>query len=148
MKQTVLGKALPDFHKQYTRRITLCAGTALLALCLNIVFTACRTPENHSWMLLGNICADVAAGFFLIYYISAVVMPMKRLLHLMSSPSETVAGTVCQIDRTVTRYMDMDCCCVRVDDRRLFLPVGTISLQAQQRYTFRIASNLIVEVSQ
>ena len=42
--------------------------------------------------------------------------------------------------------MDLDCLEVQVDERRLYVPVGTILLTSGNTYRFHLVSHIITEV--
>lgn len=145
MKQTILGMPLHTCEARLRRRITGCCLLAVLTLGLNLLFTTLRTEENHSWMLLLNILADGLCGSFLVYYVNLHILPQRRFCKLLHRDTVMLEGTVSRIDPHCQRYMDMDCHCVTVDQRRLFLPANTIKLEENTRYTLFLTSNIIVE---
>lgn len=145
MKRNILGQSPYTYKKQLNRRILGCTLLFLLTVALNIVFTALRTEQNHVWMLLLNILADILCGCFLVYYVNLYIIPRSRLYRLMCRDKIQLQGTVSCINTEYIRYMDVDCHSVTVGGRRLFLPADTIALKEGQSYTFHLVSNIIAE---
>lgn len=147
MKQSVLGQPVHIYRKKLHRRIGLCVSAAVFTLGLNILLTALRTDTNHAFMLTANIVADILCGFFLLYDTQLHIRPQIRLYRLFTRQREQLTGTVTHISPQVQRYMDLDCYAVTVDERKVFLPAGTLELKLQT-YTLFLVSNVIVEVGQ
>lgn len=147
MKQSVLGQSVRSYKKKLTVHIGLCIAGLVLTVGLNILFTALRTDRNHTLMLVLNIAADVLCGFLLLYACQMHILPALRLYRLFCRNREQLTGRVTGISQTTQRYMDMDCYTVTVNNRRIFLPVGTLSVQPEE-YTFFLVSNIIVEAEQ
>lgn len=148
MKQTVIGQDPLRYRRCLKRRICLCAALVLLTLAGNAAAAAARTEENHTLLLTLNILSDIACGFFLVYDIDIRILPGYRLAALMDREKAAVTGTVTHIAPDTVRYMDIDCRQVTVDGRRLFLPAGTLTLNEQEAYHFRVAANIILEAEQ
>lgn len=148
MKQTIWGRSPAHCKKLLIRRLAVCGTVLFVTLVLNLVCLASRTEVNHTWMLAANILSDIACGFFLVYYISEYVSPNYSLYKLIGRETADLTGRITHIAQTTTRYMDMDCYAVTVDSRRLFLPAGTVQLQENELYQFRIAANMILEAEQ
>ena len=147
MNQTILTPSPQAFQQFFRRRALLCGLLAAGTLGFNILLLCLRTDENHTWMLIFNILTDIACGCFLVDQLSRVLLPKWKLLQLSRRRQDSLEGTVLNISETVTRYMDMDCLTVTLENRKLFLPCDTISLREQERYRFSIASNIILEAS-
>lgn len=147
MTRSVLGQSAHSYKKRLDRRIGLCIAVLVLTVGLNILFTALRTESSHTLMLILNIAADVFCGFLLLFIWDMHILPGLRLYRLFCRNRELLTGTVTKISQNTQRYMDIDCYTVTVDDRRVFLPAGTFSLQ-QEHYTFSLVSNIIVEAEQ
>ena len=143
----VLGMSCAQCKQLLRRRLVWCILLILLTVSANILFTALRTEQNHTWMLLLNIAADVLCSFFLLYYADMQILPQYRLYKLFCRPQEQLTGTVTWISPAPQRYMDLDCYCIMVDNRRVFLPVCGIVLE-ESSYTFHLVSNIILEVRQ
>lgn len=148
MKQTVLGMSPTAYQKILRRRTLLCLAVAGLALGLNILFTILRTDTNHTLMLILNILSDILAGCFLVTFISLRILPQRRLFRLFAKDKTVFEMTVESICDQPRRYMDMDCVTVNGSGRTCFLPVGTLILREQERYTLSLVSNIILEVHQ
>lgn len=147
MKQSVLGQSARSYKKKLHQHIGLCIAGLMLTVGLNILFTSLRTERNHTLMLILNIAADVVCGFLLLYAFQVHLFPALRLYKLFCRNREQLTGKVTGISQTTQRYMDMDCYTVTVNDRRVFLPAGTMSIQPAE-YTFFLVSNIIVEAEQ
>lgn len=147
MIQTVLGHSARSYKKRLDQRIGLCISVFVLTVGLNILFTALRTDSNHTLMLILNIAADVLCGFFLLYAWDMHILPGLRLYRLFRRNRELLSGTVTEISQGTQRYMDIDCYTVTVNDRRVFLPAGTLKIQ-YAACTLSLVSNIIVEAEQ
>ena len=147
MIRSVLGQSAHSYKKRLDRRIGLCIAVFVLTVGLNILFTALRTDSNHGLMLILNIAVDVLCGFFLLYEIEMHILPRVRLYRLFCRNRELLSGTVTEISQDTQRYMDIDCHTVTVDDRRVFLPAGTLKIQ-NAACTLSLVSNIIVEAEQ
>lgn len=145
MKQNILGMSLPACKRLLKRQWALCIAVAVLALALNIVFTAGRNGENHSLMLFLNIAADALAGCFLVFYLYVRILPRRRLYRMMCRYRSALSGVPVSIGAQTLRYMDIDCYPVELEGQRLFLPAGALRLEAGCFYSFQTVSNMIVE---
>ncbi len=149
MTQTVLGSGKGPFVKRLNRRYGLCVLAALVALGLNLVLTALRNDQNHTALLWLNILLDVAAGWFLIFYISLGILPDRRLLRLYNGSRRAFGGTVTHITAQTKRVRHMDCYTVTLsgaDTRQLFLPAGTaLELKEGEQVTLWAVDGVIVE---
>lgn len=148
MKQTILMDNPAVFEKTLRRRIQLSFFVALLTLCLNVVLTLLRTDANHTFMLIANIALDILCGLFLLPLITLRILPQKKLLNLTRQEKECLQATVSEISGHIQRYMDMDCLTVTTENRTLFLPVNTLTLQKGTVYRFCLVQNIIVEAEQ
>lgn len=147
MKQTVLGTDRASFQKNVRKNILLCGLVFCAVLILHGVCTALRTDQNHTAMLIANIAADMVGGSFLIARLSLCVLPQQKLLRLYALANQETAGQVLEIGSELIHYIGVNCYEVRLPDRRLFLPAGTMVLTVGEHYCFRLKGNLIVEVS-
>lgn len=147
MKQTIIGVPLSQYEKMLRYRTGLCILVAAGTIGLNILFTALRTDSNHTIMLILNIVSDILCGLFLLPFVSLRILPQRKLLKLMRREKEVIRVTVHQVSPTSQRYMDIDCHVVTGENRRFFLPVGTIALQEQAEYSLSLVQNIIVEAT-
>ena len=69
----------------------------------------------------------------------------QNLLRLTKHRFSTYYGTVQSVFVVSIRYMDLDCMEVQVDERRLYIPVGTILLTSGNTYRFHLVSHIITE---
>lgn len=148
MNQTVLGRSPAAFKQQLDRLVLRCAVLGAAAVGLNILFTACRTEQNHTLMLVLNILTDVLAGIYILYTADVQILPKSRLYRLACRETELLRGTVSSISTDTIRYMNIDCHTVTLDSRRLFLPAGTICLEENKACFCRVAANIILEAEQ
>lgn len=148
MKQTILEKPAQAFRQTLRMRTALCIALAVLTAVINLFCILARTEANHTAMLWVNILTDILCGFFVLSFACFRILPQRRLYALFCREGVSAAGTVSRVSRSTTRHMDMDCLEITADSRRLFLPVGTITLSEGETYTFRIVSNVIVEAWQ
>lgn len=147
MTRSVLGQSAHSYKKRLDLRIGLCIAVFVLTVGLNILFTVLRTDSNHTLMLILNIAADVLCGFLLLYTWDMHILPGLRLYRLFCRNRELLSGTVTEISQDTQRYMDIDCHTVTVDNRRVFLPAGTLNIQ-KAACTLSLVSNIIVEAEQ
>lgn len=147
MKQTIFGTDRAACQKNLRVNILLCIFVFCVIVVLHAVCTGMRTADNHTYMLIANIGADVIGGSFLIARLSMCVFPQKKRLQLYDRAAQEAAGQVVEIGNTVIHYIGVDCYEVSLSDRRLFLPADTMVLTVGQHYRFRLKGNLIVEVS-
>lgn len=148
MKQTILGKPAKVFRRTLRIRTAVSIALMVLTAVINLLCVLARTETNHTVMLWVNILTDILCGFFVLSFAGFRILPQRRLYALFRKAGISVGGMVSRISNSTTRHMDMDCLEVTTDSRRLFLPVGTITLSEGETYTFRIVSNVIVEVWQ
>ncbi len=146
MKQTVFGTDRVIYQKNLRRNTLLCIFVFCAIVCIHVVCTVGRTEHNHTAMLLANIGADIIGGSFLIARLSICILPQKKLLRLYDQATQEATGQVLEIGNSVTNYIGVDCCEISLENRRLFLPAGTMVLTVGQLYRFRLKGNLIVEV--
>lgn len=146
MKQTILGADRSIFQKNIRKNILLCILVFCAITCVHIVCTVGRTAENHTWMLLLNIGADVLGGSFLIASLSICVLPGQKLLRFYDQAAQEADGQVLEIGEDLTHYIGVDCYELSLPDRHLFLPADSIRLTVGENYRFRLKGNLIVEV--
>lgn len=146
MKQTIFGTDRAACQKNLRVNSLLCIFVFCVIVFLHAVCTGMRTEQNHTYMLIANIGADVIGGSFLIARLSICVFPQKKLLQLYDRATQEAAGQVLEIGHTVVHYIGVDCYEVSLSDRRLFLPADTMALMVGQHCRFRLKGNLIVEV--
>lgn len=146
MKQTILGTDRAVYQKNLHRNIFLCIFILFAIVVIHVVCTLCRTEQNHTYMLIANIAADIIGGSFLIARLSMCIIPQKKLLRLYDQATQEATGQVLEIGNSIIHYIGVDCYEVCLENRRLFLPAGTIVLTEGEHYRFRLKGNLIVEV--
>ena len=146
MRQTVFGTDRAAYQKKLHTNILLCTLVFFSVASIHIICTCFRTQQNHTYMLIANIAADIIGGSFLIAQLSMCVFPQKKMLQLYDQATQETAGQVLEMGNTTTNYIGMECCEVSLLDRCLFLPINTIVLTVGQHYHFRLKGNLIVEV--
>ena len=146
MKQTIFGASREEFQKRLRARIILCVCVFCAILMIHGVCTWLRTEQNHTAMLLLNIAADILGGSFLIAQLNIYVLPQLKSLKLYDLAAQETTGQVVEIGESAIHYIGVDCLEVHLPDRRLFLPVGTITLTVGAQYRFRLKGNLVVEV--
>lgn len=147
MKRSVLGNSPARYPKSLRLRFIGCGLLLALTLVGNVLLYSLRTAENHTIFLLINIISDILCGCFLVYAMTARLLPMLQLYRLTCRPRSTVEGMVTAIGSQPMRYMDLDCLSVSVGQRQLFLPSGTLSLNVGSHYVLSVTANLIVEVA-
>lgn len=147
MKQTLLGTDRAVFQKHLRRSTLLCIGVFCAIVFIHVVCTLGRTEHNHTAMLIANIAADIVGGSFLIAWLSMCIFPQQKLLRLYDQATQEATGQVLEIGDSVIHYIGVDCLEVSLENRRLFLPAGTMVLSEGEQYRFRLKGNLIVEVS-
>lgn len=147
MKKILIDKSVADTKVIIKKRTTLCIAAGIAALVLNLLFTLLRNDANHNAMLLLNIAADIAAGFFITYFASFNIIPLKRCLKFSLKPVQTVSGNVSEISENTIRVLGFDCFAVTVDGRKVFLPdCADISINVGEAVTFGVAMNVVTGV--
>lgn len=146
MKQTVFGTDRAVYQKNLRTNILLCIFVFCVVVIIHTVCTGARTEHNHTAMLIANIAVDIIGGSFLIARLSMCVFPQHKLLKLYDLAAQEATGQVLEIGTSLIHYIGINCCEVRLPDRRLFLPAGTMVLTVGNNYRFRLKGNLIVEV--
>ena len=146
MKQTVFGTDRTVFKKNLRTNILLCVIVFCATILIHVVCTLARTKQNHTYMLIANIAADILGGSFLIARLSVCIFPQQKLLKLYDRATQKVTGQVLEIGSSITHYIGIDCYEVSLENRRLFLPADTMVLTTGEHYCFRLKGNLIVEV--
>lgn len=146
MKRSVLGCSPARYQASLRRRFIGCGLLLALTIGGNMLLYSLRTAESHTIFLLINILSDILCGCFLVYAMTARLLPMLQLYRLACRPRSTVEGTVSAIGDQPIRYMDLDCLPVTVGQWQLFLPAGTLYLNAGSHYILSVTAGLIVEV--
>lgn len=145
MKQTALGCSPYLYKKKLAAGFLGCGLLLVLTLGLNFLILSLRTDTNHTQLLWLNIGSDILCGCFLVYALTAVLLPRLRLYRLCIRPTTVFEGTVTALQQSPIRYMDLDCLPVTVGQRRLFLPLCPITLAEGSHYRLSVAGSLIVE---
>ncbi len=147
-KQWIYGMTPEEYGKKLKKRLITAATIIGITLLLNILLVILRNDENHTWFLLINILSDIACGVYLVYDLSFHYAPQRRLLKLNSRMKETISGEITEIEASVTRYANLDCYCVKLGNRRTFLPAGTLQLEVGSKVELTLSGNVILEVAQ
>ncbi len=151
MKQSILGSDMRLFTKKLNGEKSICIATLCVTVVLNVLLTFLRNDQNHSLMLWLNIVLDVAAGWFLIFYISCLIAPKQRLLRLFNGKRSAFEGTVTAISAETQRVRNVDCFTVTLTagetERQFFLPANTaLSLKEKEYVQISAVSNIIVQI--
>lgn len=144
MKQTVLSDTPENTKRKLTRLTFLCTLLAFLTLGTNILLALRFTEKTRLPFLLTDIASDIAVFCGIICLLDRH-KPQRILLRLTEQKGAVLDCRVEQISDTTLRYLDLDCYEVKADSRTLFLPCGTLKLQAGKTYRLRTASNVITE---
>lgn len=147
-KQWIYGMSPEAFGEKLKKRSIKYAMIAVATLLLNILLVILRTENTHIWCLLGNIVTDIACGVYLVYELTVIHGPEKRLFKLSNRRRDSYSGVITQIEPYTTRYANLDCYCVMLDKRRTFLPAGTLQLEVGTQVELTLAGNVILEVAQ
>ncbi len=151
MSRSILGTDRASFVKKIKNKKSSCIAVLCVAVALNILLTFFRNDRNHTWMLWLNILLDVAAGWFLIFYISLWIAPQQRLLSLYDGKRSIFEGTVIKITEGTQRVRHTDCFTVTfvIDEaeRQFFLPANAaLSITEGEQVQISAVSNIIVEI--
>lgn len=146
MTQTVFGTDRTACQRNVRKNILLCIFVFCAIIFIHVVCTYLRTEHTHTTMLIANIAVDIIGGSFLIARLNMCVLPQQKLLKLYDLATQETVGQVVEIGNSLIHYIGVNCCEVRLPDRRLFLPAGTMALTVGEHYHFRLKGNLIVEV--
>ncbi len=145
MKQTVLGVDKSKYRSGIRTDIILCICVLCAVALAHVLCISLRTDSNHRVMLAANIAADIIGGSFVITRVYMHILPERRLLLLYDSASQIESGVVREIAKDPVNYVGISCREVDLGDRRLFLPIGDMSLIPGEAYTFRLKGNVIAE---
>lgn len=145
MKQTILNEPPAKAQRKLRCGIVLCCAAAVLTLGLNIFLALCFTAETYLPFLLLNIAADVLCGFGIVFFADTCLHPRRICLRLSRQNGTAISCRVEAVSETTVRYLDMDCHAVTTDSRKLFLPCGTLRLEAGRCYALRTVTNVITE---
>lgn len=146
MTQNLLGMSPTAYQQMLFRRVFMCVCSILFTLCLNLFFLSFFDKWNRQLLFFLNVVTDVLCGCCLIAYVELRILPQKKLLRLTKHRFSIYYGTVQSVSGVSSRYMDLDCLEVQVDERRLYVPVGTILLTSGNAYRFHLVSHIITEV--
>lgn len=148
MKQSILGQSAEAYRRLLRRRTTLCVAVVCLTAVVNLLLAAAFSERTYTAFLLVNIISDIFCGFFLIAYLSFRVLPQRRRYRLFLTTGVCVDGTVRAVQEQTVRRKKLDCLPVTLDDRVIFLPVGTVRLVQGASYRFRLVGGIITEAEQ
>ena len=146
MTQNLLGMSPTAYQQMLFRRVFMCVCSILFTLCLNLFFLSFFDKWNRQLLFFLNVVTDVLCGCCLIAYVELRILPQKKLLRLTKHRFSIYYGTVQSVSGVSIRYMDLDCLEVQMDERRLYIPVGTILLTSGNAYRFHLVSHIITEV--
>lgn len=146
MTQNILGMSPTAYQQMLFRRVFMCVCSILFTLCLNLFFLSFFDKWNRQLLFFLNVVTDNLCGCALIAYVELRILPQKKLLRLTKHRFSIYYGTVQSVSGVSSRYMDLDCLEVQVDERRLYIPVGTILLTSGNAYRFHLVSHIITEV--
>lgn len=146
MTQNLLGMSPTAYQQMLFRRVFMCVCSILFTLCLNLFFLSFFDKWNRQLLFFLNVVTDVLCGCCLIAYVELRILPQKKLLRLTKHRFSIYYGTVQSVSGVSSRYMDLDCLEVQVDERRLYVPVGTILLTSGNTCRFHLVSHIITEV--
>lgn len=145
MTQDLLGMSPTAYQQMLFRRVLMCVCSILFTLCLNLFLLSFFDRWNRQLLFFLNVITDILCGCFLIAYAELRILPQQKLLRLTKHRFSTYYGTVQSVSDVSCRYMDLDCLEVHADGRRLYVPVGTISLTSGNTYRFHLVSHIITE---
>lgn len=145
MTQDLLGMSPTAYQQMLFRRVLMCVCSILLTLCLNLFLLSFFDKWSRQLLFFLNVITDIFCGCALIAYVELRILPQQKLLRLTKHRFSTYYGTVQSVSSISSRYMDFDCLEVHADGRRLYVPVGTISLTSGNTYWFHLVSHIITE---
>lgn len=146
MTQDLLGTSPTAYQQMLFRRVLMCVCSILFTLCLNLFLLSFFDKWNRQLLFFLNVITDILCGCALIAYVELRILPQQKLLRLAKHRSSTYYGTIQAVSDVPCRYMDLDCLEVQVDERRLYVPAGTILLTSGNAYRFHLVSHIITEV--
>lgn len=147
-KQSIYAMPAEEYGAKVKKRLITRVILAVATLLLNILLVLLRTEQTHIWFLLINILSDIGCGVYLVYDFSANIIPKWELWKLSQRRMEQYSGTITEIEPYTTRYAKLDCYCVRLGNRRTFLPENTLQLEVGSQVELTLSGNVIVEVTQ
>ncbi len=146
MKETILGMDPTLFARDLKNKKLRCVLIAVGAVLMNVLLTALRNDVTHVYMLVGNIAVDVLAGWYLVWYCSAVLEPLNTRHKLYKAIWVEHRVRVQAVSQKIRRVRGLDCREISVGERVLFLPEWMTVPEAGQSCTFYASAGVIVEV--
>ncbi len=144
MTQTVLYETPEKVKKNIRRTMLFCILLAATVLGINLLLALSFTECTYLPFLLVNIALDIAAGCVIVALLDRM-KPQRILLRLQEKSGDAGEHRIASVSKSSLRYLDLDCREVKTENRTLFLPCGTLELQAGKTYRLRTASNVITE---
>ena len=150
MKNNILGTSVEEYSKKLKKDLIIVTATALIIAAVNIVLCILRSEETHSVFLALNILTDIAAVWFIIFYVSMIITPRKKLLSLAKriQVGEKVSNRIESVSVNTMRVCGLSCYeVICADNRRIYVSEkGKIRLDAGTKLTLTLVENIVVEV--
>ena len=146
MRYNVLNKSEDQARSDLKKHKTLCIMIGVIVLAINILLTLFTTDATFTAFLIINILIDIVAGVYIFTYYLANIRTQKKLIAIFSKTKEEIKGTIEDISSDTLTHLSIDCVKVKVSERILFLPIGTIELTCGENIIAYCSSNVIVEV--
>ena len=146
MRYSILNKSEKDACSELKKHKTVCILIGVIVLAINILLTSFTSDATFTVFLIINILIDIVAGVYIFTYYLANIRTQKKLIAMFSKTKEEIKGTIEDISSDTLTHLSIDCLKVKISDRILFLPVGTIELTCGENIVANCSSNVIVEV--
>lgn len=147
MKQTALGISPDCIRKEIRSAIIRCGCVFALTAAVCVALLLLRNERSHNLLLAADIVVSLIGCWYLVWYVTAKILPLRRLLRLDSMPETELSGTVDEISEQSERYFGFDCTPVKIGGRRLFvINNGNISLRAGEEVTVLTSHGIVKEV--
>lgn len=125
MTYTVLGIEKTEYSKRLKIKTAVSFAALVLVILLNVLLCVFRTESTHTAFLIINIVSDVAAIWFVYFYIRVVFIPQKRLLGLSKREEygQVLVGRIADISDKSKKVSGFDCYELKLSDgdRTVFL---------------------------
>lgn len=137
-----------SFRTQLKNRTYFAIALAVVILACNVVCVFLSNENNQKIFLWANIVSDIAVGIFLVWYISAKIIPERKALRLFKNEKETFGGVVQSFSSETLRYADFDCFPVEISDKTYYIvDNGALTFEVGKTYAFQTVSKIVVSVT-
>lgn len=142
-----MGTTRSQIQNQIRNGLICCGGVFALTAAVAVVLLLLRNDSNHNLLLIAEIVVSLIGCWYLVWYVTTKILPLRRLLRLDAMPNTELSGTVDAISDRSERYCGFDCTPVTISGRRLFvINNGNISLNCGDKVTVQVSHGIVKEV--